>query len=140
MIDTTRLRLDRAMEFARQAYKGLKYGEEDYLCHVLRVALRCESPLAKVCALLHDVVEDTNTDYGEIMTWFGVEVADVVWLLTHDRMQDYMEYIQDIKQNRIAREVKIADLEDNIFHAEIYAQYRSRAERIYKSALRFLLE
>ena len=36
------------------------------------------------CALLHDVIEDTNSTYDEIEKEFGVEVADGVLALSKD--------------------------------------------------------
>ena len=37
------------------------------------------------------------------------EVMDALRLLTHDKDEDYMEYVKQIKTNEIARKVKIID-------------------------------
>ena len=52
---------DKAVQIATRAHAGQhdKAGE-DYILHPLRVAERCESPKAKIVALLHDTIEDTD--------------------------------------------------------------------------------
>ena len=44
---------------------------------------------------------------------FGDAVMDALRLLTHDDSVPYLDYVRAIKGNRIAREVKLADLAHN---------------------------
>jgi guanosine-3',5'-bis(diphosphate) 3'-pyrophosphohydrolase len=40
---------------------------------------------ATIVALLHDVLEDTNTRYGSVRRWFGLEVADGVAAMSNSK-------------------------------------------------------
>ena len=44
---------------------------------------------------------------------FPDSVIAILKLLTHDKQTDYMEYIKNIKNNEIAKKVKIADIRHN---------------------------
>ena len=67
------------------------------------------------CALLHDVIEDTNSTYDEIEKEFGVEIADGVLALSKDQnlpskveqMKDCIERIR--KQPKEVWMVKLSD-------------------------------
>ena len=53
--------LEKAIRIATEAHEGQtdKAGKE-YILHPLRVMNSCESETEKICAVLHDVVEDTD--------------------------------------------------------------------------------
>ena len=71
---------------------------------------------------------------------FPKEVTDAVKLLTHDLDVDYMDYISKIKENEIAKKVKIADLthnSDSTRLIKITDVDRERFEK-YKKALEYL--
>jgi len=73
-----------------------------------------ESHHTTVCALLHDVVEDTPYTLADLRAMgFPPEVIDALTLLTHDKSVPYMDYVRKIKTNRIASAVKLADLRHN---------------------------
>ncbi len=93
---------------------------EPYLLHVLRV-VEAVSDEAKVVAALHDVIEDGGAE-GERMVLgldlSGAEGAALHILTRHPRVP-YQEYIDLIakhvaEQGTLAREVKLADLRDNL--------------------------
>ena len=70
--------------------------------------------LTTVCALLHDVVEDTDYTLSDLTEMgFPNEVTDALALLTHDPAVPYMDYVAEAAKNPIARAVKIADLKHN---------------------------
>jgi (p)ppGpp synthase/HD superfamily hydrolase len=74
---------------------------------------RLSSETARICAVLHDVLEDTDVSKEELHELFG---NDVVWnlqLLTHAPNEPYADYIHRVMQSSIAIEVKLADLDDN---------------------------
>lgn len=95
---------------------------QPYLLHVLRV-VEAVSDEAKVVAALHDVVEDGSGSWGEVATQqlLAVDEAQALGLLTRYG-QSYSEYIagiaraaeNEITGGKIAREVKLADLRDNL--------------------------
>lgn len=74
----------RAFSLAKKAHAGVRRKSgEPYIFHPLAVALIAVrevglGPIAVVCALLHDVVEDTDITLDEIRTIFGDRVAVIV--------------------------------------------------------------
>ena len=104
-----------AIEIAANAHAGMpdKQGKP-YVLHPIRVMLGVESEEAQIVALLHDVVEDTDTSPDDIRDHgFGPEVIDALNLVTHQKDQTYAEYVIGCKGNEIARQVKMSDLRDN---------------------------
>ena len=96
-----------------------------------------------ICALLHDVAEDTDTTVEDISAMgFPGEVCDALRLLTHDPSVPYMDYVAAIKSNPIARAVKIADLTHNSDVTRLDEIDERMQERLkkYKAALAFLLD
>ena len=67
-----------------------------------------------VVALLHDLIEDTDHTLEELRALgFGEQILTAIALMTHDESVPYMEYVAAIKENPIARAVKLADLRHN---------------------------
>lgn len=111
-----------ALVFARKAHKGQKYhrSEEDwtYMQHVLFVTRNVRnSPLHRISALLHDVVEDAGDvsieDVGDI---FGEEIATVVDALTRREEERYWDYISRLRRNEVAKEIKLVDAAHHILN------------------------
>lgn len=71
-------------------------------------------------ALFHDLLEDTNTTYNDILKLTDQKIADSVLLLTKQNGYIMEDYISNIKKNEIARIVKIADRIHNL-QESIYA-------------------
>jgi hypothetical protein len=102
-----------AQKFIEAYYTG------DELLHMIRVAEKV-SDEAKVVALLHDVVEDGYVTLFDL--WNRGVFLGQIWaleLLTRPKYLTYKEYIQRICDaqdwsGKVAREVKQADLEDNL--------------------------
>lgn len=85
-----------------------------YVFHPFHLAEQMGDENTTVVALLHDVVEDTDNTLDDLRELgFGENVLEALKLLTHDDGVDYMEYVQAIKGNPIAKEVKLADLRHN---------------------------
>ena len=107
--------LERALQIAVRAHAGQKdKNGEAYIFHPLRVMGRCVSPDAKIVALLHDVVEDTEVTAEQLKEeGFSAGVLAAVKLLTHATEISYDDYVSAMLSNPTAVEVKIADLEDN---------------------------
>ena len=107
---------DKALQIATLAHAG-QYDKagEDYILHPLRVAERCESPKAKIVALLHDTIEDTDvTEEYLRQQGFPSDIIDAVLSVTRREGEDYEAYIRRAAANPIGLQVKIADLEDNM--------------------------
>lgn len=93
-------------------------GQEDkvgipYIFHPFHLAEQMGSENECIVALLHDVVEDTSVTMEELEKEFSSEVIEALKLLTHDKSVPYEEYVLNLKDNPIARKVKLADLKHN---------------------------
>ncbi len=85
-----------------------------YVFHPFHLAEQMDDEKSTCVALLHDVVEDTDYTFDDLKNeGFTKEIIDAVKLLTHDPSVPYLDYINMIKENSIARKVKLADLKHN---------------------------
>ena len=85
-----------------------------YVFHPFHLAEQAKTEEEAITALLHDVVEDTDTTLDDLAEMgFGVSVIEALRLLTHQDGVDYFDYVKEISKNEIARAVKIADLTHN---------------------------
>ena len=85
-----------------------------YVEHPRTVAGMLDGETERIVAWLHDTVEDTDATIDEIRRLFGDEVAVAVDHLTRRKGEPYMNYIRRVKENELARKVKLADLEHNM--------------------------
>lgn len=73
-----------------------------------------------MAAVLHDVVEDTDWTLEDLRKEdFPEPLIEALDLLTHRDGVSYDDYVQNLARNHIARQVKLADLRDNINLLEI---------------------
>jgi guanosine-3',5'-bis(diphosphate) 3'-pyrophosphohydrolase len=71
--------------------------------------------LGEIAALLHDLVEDTDTTLAELREiGFNPIVVDAVDHLTRRDGESYSDFITRCNEHDVARLVKIADIEDNL--------------------------
>ena len=105
---------NKAMKLAYRAHHGQvdKCGIP-YIFHPIHLAEAMDDEISCCVALLHDVVEDTDVTLEDLKAIFPTEVTDAIALMTHREDTDYFEYVRAIKQNPIARKVKLADLAHN---------------------------
>lgn len=104
----------KAMEIAYAAH----HGQTDstgvpYIFHAFHVAEQMTDEISTCVALLHDVAEDTSVTLHELEPEFPPEVMEALRLLTHRRDTDYFEYVRAIRQNPLAKKVKLADIAHN---------------------------
>ena len=80
--------IKKAFHLSLDAHKDMRRKSgEPYIFHPLEVAQICVSevglgPTSIICALLHDVVEDTETGLAEVERTFGRKVASIIDGLT----------------------------------------------------------
>lgn len=112
-----------------------------YVFHPFHLAERMDDELSTVCALLHDVVEDTDYTFESLEDMgFPREVTDVLRLLTHEDGTAYEDYVKRLSGNTVAKKVKLSDLRHNSDLTrlnEITEKDIQRAEK-YKKAIAFL--
>ncbi|MCR4797719.1 MAG: GTP pyrophosphokinase [Lachnospiraceae bacterium] len=132
---------EKARAIAERAHKGQKdKGGREYILHPIAVSSMCQSKEAKVVALLHDVLEDSDLSPEDLLRE-GIpgEIVEVVLLLTKKAGYDRDAYIRRIAEHPVAREVKMADLMHNMDphrdilpeYAEGMKEYRKRYQREY---------
>ena len=85
-----------------------------YVFHPFIVSSLFTDEDSVVVALLHDVVEDTSITFEELEKEFPKRIIDALKLLTHNSDEDYFDYVKKIKNNPIAKRVKISDLTHNM--------------------------
>jgi len=107
---------DLALQIATKAHEGQKdKSGYEYIMHPIRVAERCKDTRAKIVALLHDTIEDTfvTTDYLREQG-FPDEIIEGVLSVTKHQGESYDEFVRRAAENPLGKEVKKADLEDNM--------------------------
>lgn len=86
-----------------------------YVLHPVHVAEQMTDEITTVVALLHDVIRYTYLTADDLREEGLPEcVLEAVELLTYQPSGSYEEYIAKIKENPVARAVKIADLRHNL--------------------------
>ena len=113
-----------------------------YITHPERVAGRLSAPEEQVVAWLHDTVEDTGLTLREIENTFGPETAAAVDAVSRRPGEDWEDYLRRVKQNEVARKVKISDLIDNSNLSRIPVVTLRDVDRQlkYNQALRYLMD
>ena len=112
-----------------------------YVYHPFHLAEQMKDEYSTCVALLHDVVEDSGFTWNDLVeAGFPDEVTEAIGFLTHDKSVPYMDYVAAIKNNPIAREVKIADLRHNSDLSRLDTIDDKALERVekYKKAIRLL--
>ena len=85
-----------------------------YVFHPFHLAEQMQTEETTIVALLHDVVEDTDYTLEDLAAMgFDPVVIEALTLLTHDENVPYMDYVRTIKDNPVAKAVKLADLQHN---------------------------
>lgn len=110
------LLLKEAINIAIEAHKGQvdKIGC-DYIYHPLRVMYKCDSIEEKIVAILHDVIEDTDITLNDLSEkGFPKKILNSLDAISRRSEEKYFEYIERVKKDKISRNVKLADLSDNI--------------------------
>ncbi len=134
----------KAMQIAYAAHHGQtdKVGVP-YIFHPMAVAQNMPDEYTTCAALLHDVVEDTAITINDLRQW-GIpeEVLSALQLLTHDQSVPYFTYVKAVRQNPIAKAVKLADLAHNSDVSRLDRVDERALLRLekYREAIRLLTE
>lgn len=134
----------KAMDLCFDAHKEQRdKSGQPYVFHPFHLAEQMKDEYSTVAALLHDVVEDTDYTFEDLMEMgFPDGVIDALKLLTHDDSVPYFDYVAALKHDPIARAVKLADLAHNSDLSRMDADMideraLSRTEK-YKKAMEML--
>lgn len=130
-----------ALEIAVGAHKGATdQSGMPYILHPIAVAAKLDSLKLKTIAILHDVIEDTDID-ADYLLGKGIpkDVVDVVVLLSKPEDESYESYLRRVKENPLAKAVKLADLAHNTDPSRASGLNDARREK-YELAKRVLAE
>lgn len=128
--------LAKAIALAAQAHVDqVDKAGQPYILHPLRMMMRLEDERAQIVAVLHDVVEDTPVTFAELRAMgFSEEILTALDCVTRRDDESYSEFIERARPNPLARQVKLADLEDNMDMrriSELTAKDIERLERYH---------
>lgn len=85
-----------------------------YVFHPFHLAEQMQDEESTIVALLHDVIEDTEYTLDDLRKMgFNDSVLAAINLMTHEDGVPYMDYVEKIKANLVAKTVKLADLRHN---------------------------
>ncbi len=137
--------LDRAIRIASKAHEGQKdKAGQPYILHPLRVMFNVKNETEMICAILHDVIEDTDISIEHLREeGFSEAVLDAIDALTKRDNENYDDFIDRVIKNKIACQVKLADMMDNMDLTRIINpceedykrvdKYRKAADKVLES-------
>lgn len=133
----------RACSIMYDAHKDdVDKGGYPYVFHPFYLAAQMEDEESVCTALLHDVIEDHGDRYsldGLERAGFPASVIHALRLLTHGDGVPYMDYVEALAEDPIARKVKAADLRHNM-DASRLGGVRAKKYDLYVQALHYLEE
>jgi (p)ppGpp synthase/HD superfamily hydrolase len=146
-----------AWQLATKLHDGQKYGgsnegeQIEYINHIGSVVFEImtaitmedgmDSDLAIKCAILHDTIEDTSLSYDDILSRFGIAVANGVLALTKntdisekkEKMVDSLKRIKE--QPKEIWAIKMADRISNLYAPPFYWTNEKKKEYIEEARL-----
>ncbi|MBD3922148.1 HD domain-containing protein [Paenibacillus sp. PR3] len=138
------MNIELAIAIALEAHRGqVDKGGSPYILHPLAVMNRVETLDEKIVAVLHDVVEDSSITLEQLKGHgFSDEIIDAIRRLTKSAEDSYEAFIEKTMDNQIARNVKIADIKENMNISRIKNPTEHDYNRLvkYKKALERLEE
>ncbi len=121
------MKLDNYIEYIKEKHKGQtrKQGTPYYM-HPLEVSnilhKKGFSIEYQIAGLFHDLLEDTNTTYEELVEISNQEIANAVKLVTKEKGYVMSEYMDRIMKNDMARMVKLADRVHNLSETHLASE------------------
>lgn len=136
--------VDKVLKFAMEKHEGQfdKAGEK-YILHPLHIALQMDTEEEKIVALLHDVLEDTDATEKDLKDLgLSTETIEHIKCLTRPKDMPYMEYVQKISLDKVAKKVKLKDLEHNMDTSRLKGDVEKTKSLMkrYEKAYAFLKE
>ena len=132
---------EKALLIAVMAHKGqVDKNGQPYILHPLAVASKLDTLELKVIGLLHDTIEDTDVT-ADYLIEMGIpeDLVKIVELLTKPKGEPYENYLRRVKENPMAKKVKLADLAHNTDASRASGLNEARKQK-YELAKRILQE
>lgn len=138
---------NKALRIAYEAHQGqVDKAGLPYIFHPFHLAEQMTDEISTCVALLHDVAEDTDVSLDDLAREFPPEVMEPLRKLTHQPGTSYADYIIGLRDDPVARKVKMADIRHNSDMSRfaggqsISPKGWSRLAEKYKMALALLSE
>ena len=135
--------IDKAWKFAIEKHKNQKDDlGKDYFDTHLKIVYEILKKLTQdtdilSAGVLHDILEDTDTTYEELVKRFGENIANFVNELTHEGQKDEKGFYFPRLKSREAIMIKFADRLSNISRMENWNEKRQeqylRKSKFWKS-------
>lgn len=124
--------LEQAISLASKQHEGqVDKANAPYILHPLRIMLNVPTIEHKIVAVLHDILEDTETTIEDLYQFgFQQHIIDAIVALTKKQGETRLEAAQRARQNPIARVVKLADINDNMDLSRIQSPTVKDFERL----------
>lgn len=108
--------LESAIQLAAEAHSGQQdKAGKPYILHPIRVMLSVSTTDEQIAAILHDTVEDTDVTYEQLSAaGFSAEIISAVKALTKLDGESRVDAARRAVKHPIARQVKLADVKDNL--------------------------
>ena len=152
------MNLEKAIKIAVEAHTGqVDKGGNPYILHPLRVMLSLDTEAERIVGVLHDVVVDCEGWTWERLREQGCsdEIIEALKSVSktpeeekqfkkmddpNEKLDHYLEFIKRAKFNKIGRNVKAADIKDNLDISRIDDITERDIDRLnrYKAALKML--
>lgn len=134
--------LQAAIELAKKHHKNQRdLAGKPYIGHLERVANSLHTDEQKIVAYLHDILEDTDCTESSLEI-FSDRVITAIKTLTKPKKHISFpnQYFDAVKNNPLARTVKLADLKDNMNLNRLKNPTKKDLERVeeYKKVYEYL--
>jgi len=108
--------LDLAISIAHQAHAGqVDKAGHPYIEHPLAVMAQVDTLAAKIVAVLHDAVEDSDLTIEQLVSQgFPAALTDSIVAITKIEGESYEEYLERVMSDPLALQVKVADMTHNL--------------------------
>ena len=145
--------LSNAIRLAAINHAGqFRYNGDPYIFHPIRVMQKVDTVEAKIVAVLHDIVEDTDVTLADLkkelfdhlrditdgytQSYIGIIIRSIE-LLTKKGGESYDQYLEAVAKSKLAVRVKLADIEDNTDVLKMSVSKYARLPK-YRDAYDFL--
>lgn len=136
--------VDKAINVALRYHFGHsnKHNGEPYVLHLHRVAMSTRDKgygeAEQATAWLHDVLEDTDCTIHDLYdAGIPSEVVVAVEMLTKTKNGENQKYYERVRENPIARVVKLQDLTDNFRRNHLIEEESTRLRMARKYSMGF---
>lgn len=108
--------LEKAIEISARAHAGqIDKGGAPYIFHPLRLMMAVKTADEQIVAVLHDVLEDSDVTVDDLRAeGFSDVIIESLLALTKHEGEDRVSAAHRAAANAIARNVKLADVRDNM--------------------------